>query len=97
MAPGSPQTLQRAWRFDCDPEAPKQTVHQFVRDRQTKERADTERDAVVVAAFRRGLVTLGAGRNAIRLSPPLVFTKGQADIALKLLDEAFTEVERRRR
>ena len=70
---------------------------ELVRDRETKERADTERDAVVVAAFRRGLVTLGAGRNAIRLSPPLVLTKAQADIALKLLDEAFAEVERLRR
>ena len=67
---------------------------ELVRDRQTKERADTERDAVVLAAFRRGLVTLGTGRNAIRLSPPLVLTKAQADTALKLLDEAFTEVER---
>ena len=67
---------------------------ELVRDRQTKERADTERDAVVLAAFRRGLVTLGTGRNAIWLSPPLVLTKAQADTALKLLDEAFTEVER---
>ena len=48
---------------------------ELVRNRQTKERADTERDAVVLAAFRRGLVTLGTGRNAIRLSPPLVLTK----------------------
>ena len=70
---------------------------ELVRDRQTKERADTERDAVVVAAFRRGLLTLGAGRNTIRLSPPLVLTKVEADIALKLLDGAFTEVERARR
>ena len=66
---------------------------ELVRDRQTKERADTERDALVMAAFRRGLLTLGAGRNVVRLSPPLVLTQTEADTALELLDEAFTEVE----
>lgn len=69
---------------------------ELVRDRQTKERADLERDEVVRAAFRRGVLVLGAGQNAIRLSPPLVLTKAQADIALKVLDEAFTEIEMKR-
>jgi 4-aminobutyrate aminotransferase len=41
---------------------------ELVRDRATKERATTERDAVVTAAFKRGLLILGAGKNAIRLS-----------------------------
>ena len=50
-------------------------------------------DALVMAAFRRGLLTLGAGRNVVRLSPPLVLTQTEADTALELLDEAFTEVE----
>jgi len=39
---------------------------ELVRDRQTKERAIEERDAVVSAAFARGLLLLGAGKNAIR-------------------------------
>lgn len=62
---------------------------EFVRDRQTKERATTERDAIVRGCFERGLLVLGAGRNAIRLSPPLVLTKDQADTALAVLDEAI--------
>jgi 4-aminobutyrate aminotransferase len=66
---------------------------ELVRDRQTKERATTERDAVVNAAFRRGLLLLGAGKNAIRFSPPLVLTKAQADTAVKIFAEALTEVE----
>jgi 4-aminobutyrate aminotransferase len=70
---------------------------ELVRDRQTKERATTERDAVVNAAFRRGLLLLGAGKNAIRFSPPLVLTKDQADAAVKIFDEALTEVESARR
>ena len=67
-----------------------------VKDRTTKERAVDERDAIVDAAFTRGLLVLGAGKNTIRLSPPLVLSKDQADTAVKLLDEAFSEVEKAR-
>jgi 4-aminobutyrate aminotransferase len=69
---------------------------ELVRDRQTKERATDERDAVVSASFARGLLLLGAGRNAIRFSPPLVLTRQQADTAVRIFDEALTEVERAR-
>jgi len=65
---------------------------ELVRDRETKERATTERDAVVREAFRRGLLLLGAGPNAIRISPPLVLTKAQADTALTILDQALAAV-----
>jgi 4-aminobutyrate aminotransferase len=67
---------------------------ELVRDRKTKERATTERDQVVEAAFRRGLLLLGAGKNAIRFSPPLVLTREQADVAVRIFDEALTEVAR---
>jgi len=66
---------------------------ELVRDRATKERAAEERNAVVTAAFQRGLLVLGAGRNAIRFSPPLVLTRQQADVAVRIIDEALTEVE----
>jgi 4-aminobutyrate aminotransferase len=66
---------------------------ELVRDRTTKERATTERDAVVSAAFRRGLLILGAGKNAIRFSPPLILTREQAEVAVRLFDEALTEAE----
>jgi len=65
---------------------------ELVRDRTTKERATSERDAVVREAFTRGLLLLGAGTNAIRISPPLVLTKAQADTALGILDQALTAV-----
>jgi 4-aminobutyrate aminotransferase len=67
---------------------------EFVRDRETKERATSERDAVVHECFKRGLLVLGAGRNAIRLSPPLVLTKEQADTAVAILADALTAVEK---
>jgi 4-aminobutyrate aminotransferase len=65
---------------------------ELVRDRTTKERAATERDALVKECFTRGLLVLGAGRNAVRLSPPLVLTKQQADMALEILDQALTRI-----
>ena len=45
--------------------------------------------------FRRGVLVLGAGRNALRLAPPLVLTKDQADSILAVLDQALTEIRRR--
>ena len=68
---------------------------ELVRDRQTKERASEERDAVVNNAFKRGLLILGAGKNSIRFSPPLVLTKAEADVALRIFDESLSEVARR--
>jgi 4-aminobutyrate aminotransferase len=68
---------------------------ELVRDRQTKERATDERDAVVNAAFERGLLLLGAGKNAVRFSPPLVLTREQADTAVRIFDESLTAVEKR--
>src|SRR5947207_8752263 len=67
---------------------------ELVRDRHTKERAIEERDAVVTAAFARGLLVLGAGKNAVRFSPPLVLTREQADTAVRIFEEALSEVER---
>ena len=68
---------------------------ELVRDRQTKERAVDERNALVQAMFRRGVLVLGAGKNAIRLAPPLVFTRAQAESVLRILNEALTEVTSR--
>jgi 4-aminobutyrate aminotransferase len=65
---------------------------ELVRDRHTKERATSERDALVMAAFRRGLLVLAAGPNVVRVSPPLVFTREQAAIAVRILDESLADI-----
>jgi 4-aminobutyrate aminotransferase len=65
---------------------------ELVKDRTTKERAVDERNAVVQAMFKRGILILGAGRNAIRLAPPLVLSKDQADSVLTALDASLTEI-----
>jgi 4-aminobutyrate aminotransferase len=48
----------------------------------------------VAGAFARGLLILGAGKNAIRFSPPLLLTAGQADIAIGIFEAALEDVER---
>jgi 4-aminobutyrate aminotransferase len=65
---------------------------ELVRNRQTKERATSERDALVMAAYRRGLLVLAAGQNSVRLSPPLVLTKEQAQTAVGILDESLASL-----
>ncbi len=67
---------------------------ELVKDRMTKERAVAERDAVVQGCFQRGMLVLGAGRNAVRLSPPLVLTRQQADTVVEILDETLADVAR---
>lgn len=65
----------------------------LVQDRGTRQPAVAERDQVVQAAFRRGLLLLGCGQSAIRFCPPLIVTREEADLAVKILDEALCEVE----
>jgi 4-aminobutyrate aminotransferase len=65
---------------------------ELVRDRETKERATSERDALVMAAFRRGLLVLAAGSSTIRLSPPLVVSEDQVQTAVTILDDALAEI-----
>jgi len=67
---------------------------ELVRDRKTKERAIEERNAVVQAMFRRGVLILGAGRNALRFAPPLVLTKDQAGVILRIFDDALSDITR---
>ncbi len=67
---------------------------ELVRDRKTKERAIDERNALVQELFTRGILILGAGKNAVRFAPPLVITKDQADTSVALFSEALAAVEK---
>jgi 4-aminobutyrate aminotransferase len=67
---------------------------ELVRDRKTKERASAERDRLVEECFTRGLLVLGAGRNTLRLCPPLVLTKDEADVVVRIIDESLAAVAR---
>jgi len=65
---------------------------ELVRDQKTKERAPDLRDKVVQMCFERGLLVLGAGPNTIRLCPPLVINKDQADFAAQTIEECLRQV-----
>lgn len=65
---------------------------ELVRDRRSKERATTERDRLVDECFKRGLLVLGAGRNTLRLCPPLVLTKEQADTVASIIDDSLSAI-----
>ena len=65
---------------------------ELVRDRVTKERATDERGRVVQEMFKRGVLILGAGRNAVRFAPPLVLNKSQADAVVEIFDQSLAAV-----
>ncbi len=62
---------------------------ELVRDRDSKEPAELERDALVQAAFQRGLLLLGCGQNTVRFCPPLVVTPEQIDVAVEIVEESL--------
>jgi 4-aminobutyrate aminotransferase len=65
---------------------------ELVRDQVTKERAGDLRDKLVQMCFERGLLVLGAGPNTIRLCPPLVIDKDQADFAAETIEECLRQL-----
>jgi 4-aminobutyrate aminotransferase len=67
---------------------------EIVKDQKTKEPGNAERDRIVEVAFERGLLFLGCGPNTVRLSPPLVVTKDEADVAIDVLEESIEIVEK---
>ncbi|MGA2002397.1 MAG: acetyl ornithine aminotransferase family protein [Terriglobales bacterium] len=66
----------------------------IVKDQKTKEYGNTERDRVVELAFERGVLFLGCGPSTVRIAPPLVVTKDEADVAVDTLEEAIAAVEK---
>jgi 4-aminobutyrate aminotransferase len=65
---------------------------EIVKDKQTKEYGNVERDRIVEMAFEKGILFLGCGPSTIRICPPLVVTKEQADVALDVLEECIRVV-----
>lgn len=64
---------------------------ELVKDQRTREMAGELRDRVISNAFERGLLILGCGETSIRLCPPLIVSKEEADIALDLLEESLRD------
>ena len=65
---------------------------EIVTDKKARTPGGAERDRIVELAFERGVLLLGCGPNTIRIAPPLVVSKEQADIAMDVLEECITLV-----
>ncbi len=65
---------------------------EIVTDKKVKTQGGAERDQIVQLAFERGILLLGCGANCIRICPPLIVSKEQADIAIDVLEECINTV-----
>jgi 4-aminobutyrate aminotransferase len=52
------------------------------------------RDAIELECYKRGVLVLGCGPSSIRMAPPLVINRKQAQVALEVFEDAVTAVER---
>src|SRR5262249_23503265 len=70
---------------------------ELVRDRETKEPANTEAAAVLELCKERGLLVGKGGRygNTLRIKPPMRLTKDDADFLVDCLDEVLDVVRTR--
>jgi len=60
----------------------------------TNQAAPELRDRIEYECYKRGVLVLGCGVSSIRMAPPLVLTRPQAQVALEVFEDAVTEVER---
>jgi len=67
---------------------------EIIKDKKTKEYGNEERDRVVELAFERGILFLGCGPSTVRIAPPLVVTKDEADAAMDALEESIEIVSK---
>jgi 4-aminobutyrate aminotransferase len=63
---------------------------EFVTDSTTREPASARRDRIVTEAFHHGLLLLGCGRSAIRITPPLTVSPQECAEALAIFEHVLT-------
>jgi 4-aminobutyrate aminotransferase-like enzyme len=69
---------------------------EVVKDRKTKEPASEEGKRVVARLLQKGIMCTNYGgpyRNVLKMSPPLVITREQLDLAIDAIDRSLGEVE----
>ena len=66
---------------------------EIVQDQTTRARATQIRDRIEHMAFERGLLILGAGPTALRLAPPLILSREQADCAMDILEDVLGAIK----
>lgn len=67
---------------------------EFVKSKRGKEPAVQERKKILCKASEKGLLLLPAGESTIRISPPLILTRAEADSGLDILEDSIMAVSR---
>jgi 4-aminobutyrate aminotransferase len=67
---------------------------ELVQNLETKTPAIQQRNKLINKCFEKGLLILGCGLSVIRLAPPLIISRHEADVALAILEESLIEVEK---
>ncbi len=65
---------------------------EIVTDKRTKTIDSEKRNDIIKKAHQRGLLLLECGTSSIRISPPLVLSREEAEMGLSILVEAIKEV-----
>ena len=67
---------------------------ELVLDKVTREPAAALRNKIETLCFEKGLLILGCGETSLRLCPPLIVSEDEATVALDILEEVLTRVEK---
>jgi 4-aminobutyrate aminotransferase len=67
---------------------------ELVKSQETREPNPEVRKKVIQRAFEQGVLVLGCGLSTLRLMPPLVVEREQADYALQVVERSIAEAER---
>ncbi|MBI2971616.1 MAG: aminotransferase class III-fold pyridoxal phosphate-dependent enzyme [Candidatus Aenigmarchaeota archaeon] len=65
---------------------------EIVKEKKTKRYGVQERQRILCAAAEKGLLLLPAGISSIRMCPPLIITKAQADYGLDMFEDSIRGV-----
>lgn len=70
---------------------------ELIKNQEDKELAAQEAAIVVDEALKRGLMigAIGTYKQTLRLTPPIILSREEADLAVDIIDESLKEAERR--
>ena len=65
---------------------------EIVKNKRSREEDGKTKDKIIQSAAQKGLVLLGAGANVVRICPPLIITKQQADQGMNILEDVIRRI-----
>ena len=66
---------------------------EIVESRKSKVKSHDKMEAIIHEAFKHGLLMLGCGTNTLRICPPLVITKEEAQAGLEIIEQCIRKVD----